>query len=107
MSSSSFSDVEKDVGFEKSRDSNEVQLTQQQEDLIEASEPPFPVESAQNGTVPLEKTTTTASAKPSIHNIKHVPNGGLKAWLQVLGSFFLFWNTWGAINLERPQHWGE
>ena len=22
------------------------------------------------------------------------PNGGLKAWLQVLGSFFLFFNSW-------------
>ena len=22
------------------------------------------------------------------------PNGGLKAWLQVAGSFFLFFNTW-------------
>lgn len=22
------------------------------------------------------------------------PNGGLRAWLQVVGSFFLFFNTW-------------
>ncbi|KAL4963503.1 major facilitator superfamily protein [Aspergillus stella-maris] len=26
------------------------------------------------------------------------PNGGTCAWLQVLGSFFLFFNTWGIIN---------
>ncbi|KAL2840284.1 major facilitator superfamily domain-containing protein [Aspergillus pseudoustus] len=26
------------------------------------------------------------------------PNGGIRAWLQVLGSFFLFFNTWGIIN---------
>ncbi|RAK96110.1 major facilitator superfamily protein [Aspergillus ibericus CBS 121593] len=26
------------------------------------------------------------------------PNGGLRAWLQVLASFFLFFNTWGIIN---------
>ena len=26
-----------------------------------------------------------------------VPNGGTKAWLQVLGSFFLFFNTWGML----------
>jgi hypothetical protein len=25
---------------------------------------------------------------------KDIPNGGLTAWLQVLGSFFLFFNTW-------------
>lgn len=26
------------------------------------------------------------------------PNGGLKAWLQVLGSWMLFFNTWGILN---------
>lgn len=26
-----------------------------------------------------------------------VPNGGLQAWLHVLGSFFLFFNTWGIL----------
>ncbi|KIV78901.1 hypothetical protein PV11_06503 [Exophiala sideris] len=26
------------------------------------------------------------------------PNGGLTAWLQVLGSFFLFFNAWGLVN---------
>ena len=25
---------------------------------------------------------------------KDIPNGGLTAWLQVIGSFFLFFNTW-------------
>ena len=25
------------------------------------------------------------------------PNGGLRAWLQVLGSFFLFFNTWYVL----------
>lgn len=29
------------------------------------------------------------------------PNGGLKAWLQVLGSFFLFFNSWYVF---RCQH---
>jgi MFS family permease len=26
------------------------------------------------------------------------PDGGLKAWMQVLGAFMLFFNTWGLIN---------
>ncbi|KAK5998069.1 MFS-type transporter dbaD [Cladobotryum mycophilum] len=26
------------------------------------------------------------------------PNGGLQAWLQVLGAFFLFFNSWGIVN---------
>ncbi|KAJ0331254.1 hypothetical protein COL5a_002791 [Colletotrichum fioriniae] len=25
------------------------------------------------------------------------PNGGLKAWMQVLGSFFIYFNTWGLV----------
>ncbi|KAI1849994.1 hypothetical protein JX265_003367 [Neoarthrinium moseri] len=27
-----------------------------------------------------------------------LPDGGLHAWLQVLGSFCLYWNTWGMLN---------
>ncbi|KAL1303354.1 hypothetical protein AAFC00_006751 [Neodothiora populina] len=36
--------------------------------------------------------------KISVNNISAIPNGGLKAWLQVLGAFFLFFNSWGIIN---------
>jgi len=106
-SSSSFDDVEKESGRNGSKDvEHEPPLTQQQEDLLESVEPPFTaqpdleqqpgavVPGTSNGT-PLEPVT---SAKPSINNIKSVPNGGVKAWLQVLGSFFLFFNTWGIIN---------
>jgi len=28
------------------------------------------------------------------HHEEPPPNGGLDAWLQVLGSFFLFFNSW-------------
>jgi MFS family permease len=88
-------DFEKDVGFEKTRSSHEdPRLTQQQQDLIEASEPPF-TEHVQSDGGDLEKVT---SAKPSVTNIKHVPNGGTTAWLQVLGSFFIYWNAWGIVN---------
>ncbi|KAH8697913.1 major facilitator superfamily domain-containing protein [Talaromyces proteolyticus] len=27
-----------------------------------------------------------------------IPNGGIKAWLQVFGAFLLFFNSWGVIN---------
>jgi predicted MFS family arabinose efflux permease len=40
----------------------------------------------------------TASVPPSVNNFASIPNGGLKAWLQVLGSFFLFFNSWGIVN---------
>ena len=32
--------------------------------------------------------------KPSAHNTSSIPNGGVKAWFQVLGTFFIFFNTW-------------
>ena len=103
MSDSSFDDVEKESAHGKPNGHGDrpTHLTQEQEELQEAGEPPFTVGDeekqgggAENG-APLGPV---ASAKPSINNIKSVPNGGLVAWLQVVGSFFLFWNTWGIIN---------
>ncbi|KAK5070777.1 hypothetical protein LTR64_007445 [Lithohypha guttulata] len=43
------------------------------------------------------------------------PNGGTVAWLQVLGSFFLFFNCWGTVNsfgvfqtyYENNPYWSE
>lgn len=39
-----------------------------------------------------------APAKPSANTASAIPNGGLNAWLQVLGGFMLFFNTWGLLN---------
>lgn len=41
-----------------------------------------------------------SSAPPvdSVNDTLSIPDGGLTAWLQVLGSFFLFFNNWGLIN---------
>lgn len=46
----------------------------------------------------LEKQITAKSANPSVNNVSAIPNGGLRAWLQVLGAFFLFFNSWGIVN---------
>ncbi|KAK0935300.1 hypothetical protein LTR29_013092 [Friedmanniomyces endolithicus] len=101
---SSLGDLDKDVELGKER---KPELTQQQQDLLEASEPPFtehvfpPSDPNNHDPDPdsdggqLEKTT---SAKPSLTNIRFVPNGGLRAWLQVLGSFFIYFNAWGIVN---------
>lgn len=35
-----------------------------------------------------------SSNTPAIDDIDLPPNGGFNAWLQVLGSFFLFFNSW-------------
>ena len=105
--SSSFGDVEKRSEHGKVKDDTSPHLTEEQEALREALEPPFTErldfgpedgefggdDDANNGTL-----TRTASAKPSVNNIKNVPNGGLTAWLQVLGSFFVYWNAWGIVN---------
>ncbi|KAF5007739.1 hypothetical protein FDECE_5988 [Fusarium decemcellulare] len=33
-----------------------------------------------------------------VQDLASVPNGGFPAWLQVAGSFMLYFNTWGIIN---------
>ena len=42
--------------------------------------------------------TLSLVAPPKSKCIQQIPNGGLQAWLQVLGSFVLFHNTWGVTN---------
>jgi hypothetical protein len=40
-------------------------------------------------------------SKPdSVNNIKSIPNGGLRAWLQVAGAWVLFLNTWWVPSLS-------
>ncbi|CAI7607462.1 unnamed protein product [Penicillium palitans] len=39
-----------------------------------------------------------ASSAPPVPSVPPPPNGGLKAWLQVAGSFLLVLNTWGLAN---------
>lgn len=47
----------------------------------------------------IEKQTTTRSIRSgkavSVNNVAAIPNGGTKAWLQVLGAWVLFFNSWG------------
>lgn len=69
----------------------------------------------------LEKQTTRRSVRSgkavSVNNVAAIPNGGTKAWLQVLGAFTLFFNSWGIsednfleqqreqrAKLSRSQH---
>jgi hypothetical protein len=44
----------------------------------------------------VEQQAEQAHPKGQAHanDISSVPNGGLRAWLQVVGSFSLFFNTW-------------
>lgn len=58
----------------------------------------------------------TASSTPEVKPARTIPNGGLQAWLQVVGAFFLYFNTWGqcASTTNNPtllpynkQHWKD
>ena len=47
---------------------------------------------------PPAEPTTEAPAVRTANNAGSPLNGGLLSWLQVLGSFMLFFNTWGLLN---------
>lgn len=99
MSHSSVSDLDKETGLEKYDSLPHV--TEQHEDPIESTQPDQhhadhnDLEKADRDRLALTKVQ---SEKPSVNNIKSVPNGGRIAWMQVLCSFFVFFNTWGIIN---------
>ena len=97
MSESSFSDIDKETSTGKQVERDELRELDQ--DLIEASEPPFTARDDEEKVQDDDGASLSkVSTKPSVNNIRSVPNGGLKAWLQVLGVFFVFFNTWGIIN---------
>ena len=43
---------------------------------------------------PLSILSRIKSRPDSVNNVKSIPNGGLRAWLQVAGAWVLFLNTW-------------
>ncbi|TVY17341.1 Aspyridones efflux protein apdF [Lachnellula arida] len=51
-------------------------------------------------TLPAQQDSSAlkAALKPPESHVSSIPNGGLRAWLQVPGSFFLVFNTWGIVN---------
>jgi hypothetical protein len=65
-------------------------------DVEKPSEQPF--EQAADAEAGLDEKAPGEPPKPAGPPGGPPPNGGLKAWLQVLGGFFLFFNTWGILN---------
>lgn len=44
------------------------------------------------------QTGVLSSGSSVIMPLKETPpNGGLEAWLQVVGAFFMYFNTWGKL----------
>ncbi|KAF2790647.1 MFS general substrate transporter [Melanomma pulvis-pyrius CBS 109.77] len=46
----------------------------------------------------LEAVPSRGVSVRDVNHVASIPNGGLVAWLQVLGAFVLFFNSWGIIN---------
>lgn len=59
---------------------------------IEGKEMDSSLLASMNNTKEERGTNDVVQPKPSSTN--EVPNGGLKAWLQVLGAHLLFFNSW-------------
>ncbi|KAL2833572.1 major facilitator superfamily domain-containing protein [Aspergillus pseudoustus] len=59
--------------------------------------PAFPSQNP-NGEISTREPSTETPSKPPSRGPSPPPNGGLTAWLHVLGGFMLFFNTWGMLN---------
>lgn len=44
------------------------------------------------------ESTENQQDNESLDAISAIPDGGLTAWLQCVGSFSLFFNSWGIVN---------
>ncbi|PNS15737.1 hypothetical protein CAC42_4189 [Sphaceloma murrayae] len=102
-------DVEKDAGLSGSGKQNSF-ADSSSEEHYEPEIAPLGGPSKQNTTAgDIEKVQSRRSVRSkislkssapatSVNDASSIPDGGLQAWLQVLGSFFLFFNHWGIIN---------
>lgn len=78
---------------------NDVKEKELQVDDGEPNEEIVGVEDGTEG-----KLEPVKSKQPSVNNASSIPDGGLWAWLQVLGAFFLFFNSWFVILPTSPSH---
>jgi hypothetical protein len=69
------------------------QQQQDQPDAMQEKGQQVTEESGRTG-APLEPS----KSRPSINNAAAIPDGGLTAWLQVIGAFFLFFNSWYVLD---------
>ena len=65
-----------------------------------------PIESEEEKTLENKNDEPRAEqlAKPTANTVGPPPNGGLRAWLIVLGGFMLFFNTWGILVSSYQSH---
>lgn len=63
----------------------------------EAIDSTTPAMSADDEKLPKSQEVPVAAPAATPPGMPKQPNGGLDAWLQVLGGFFIYFNTWGLI----------
>ncbi len=54
----------------------------------------FPLDDNDSEILHILETPMAAISSDRAGNASHHPGGGLKAWMQVLSAFFVFFNTW-------------
>lgn len=68
---------------------------------------PIVLEQASAGKLTTDRDAVEREAPPAApppHRVAaSVPNGGLQAWLQVAGSFCLYFGTWGKIDMTDAR----
>ncbi|KAL7620146.1 hypothetical protein AAE478_009139 [Parahypoxylon ruwenzoriense] len=86
------------VGIDRNEKEKESDSNLSKQDAAEIFEG-FVFEQTRNVEPPPTEVMTPAAAEPSKPAIGlSVPDGGLEAWLQVLGAFVVMMATWGLVN---------
>jgi nitrogen fixation-related uncharacterized protein len=83
-------DMEKSTEFDDKDDRSSRSLPDDEENALQSGDKRNVERSA-------AKDEETTEPQPEAKDADEIPNGGLKAWLQVLGSFMLFFNTFGIL----------
>ncbi|KAG9779526.1 MFS-type transporter dbaD [Exophiala dermatitidis] len=112
MSSSTIldDDVEKETQAQRPHQPERLGLTRTRSSLDEALDAAANIDEDEDESGPPVNNTATSPADHA-----PPPNGGFHAWLQVAGSFFLFFNCWGTVNAfgvfqtyyETNPYWHE
>lgn len=83
-------DMEKSTEFDDKDDRSSRSLPDDEENVLQSGDKRDVDKFA-------SKDEEEKGPQPEAKDADEIPNGGLKAWLQVLGSFMLFFNTFGIL----------
>lgn len=78
-----------------------VRSERQNAEVVQEKEEEAEVEEGQVEQEQGQELEPVKSKQPSVNHAASIPDGGLWAWLQVLGAFFLFFNSW-CVSVADP-----